>query len=218
MKILHTFILIALAANVHSSTERIVGGVLADPNAIPYQVALLPRKVKSSIPLLCGGSLVSAGAVLTAAHCLKNTEKTFVSIGAHNLTDREKGIYTTWVNASDYRVHPHFNLEYAHNDIALVILRKIVEFSDQIKHVALPSTDESFAGEIGTVSGFGNTCDDCGPSLILKVARNKILENEECSKLLGTIAVPSSTQICTTTAETKSGICRGDSGKNSLRR
>lgn len=60
----------------------------------------------------------------------------------------------------------------------------------------------SLLDEIGTISGYGNTCDDCPASLLLKVAQNKVLPKEVCSKIFGTIALPTATQICVSTAET----------------
>lgn len=216
MKILHSLILLALTGSAYSSTQRIVGGMLAEPHSIPFQVALFPVKVVFTVPLICGGSLVSKTAVLTAAHCLKDTVRTRITIGGYNLTAEEDGIYNTTVESKSYRIHPDFNHRYAYHDIALIILDKTVDFSHQIQKVALPTVAESFADEIGTISGYGNTCDGCRPSLILKIAQNKILTNEACSAILGTIAIPSSTQICASTAETKSGICRGDSGKSEI--
>lgn len=216
MKFLHGFLLAALAAVAQSTSQRIVGGVLAEINSVPYQVALQPRKAKVTIPLICGGSIISETAILTAAHCLKDSVKAYVAIGAYNLTDDEDGVYKAWVNASDYRVHPDFNYAYAYNDIAMLLLRRPVEFSERIRAVALPTTDESYVDEIGTISGYGNTCDDCSASLLLKVAQNKVLQKEVCSKIFGTVALPTATQICVSTAETKSGICRGDSGEVSF--
>lgn len=213
MKILLIFLLVALVSEVYTSNQRIVGGSEVAFDSIPFQVALLPRSNLSTVPLLCGGSLINLSTVLTAAHCLRNTEKTFVIIGAHNLTDVAGNVYRGWVNASNYRIHPQFNHQYAHKDIALVLLNNLVKFTERIQPVELPRHDESFADEIGTVSGYGNYCDICEASIVLKMTHNKILHDEECSKLLGTIAVPSSSQLCTSTVENKSGICRGDSGE-----
>lgn len=49
------------------SQSRIVGGSLAAAGEFPYQVALLRSKADKSI--WCGGSIIDANWILTAAHC-----------------------------------------------------------------------------------------------------------------------------------------------------
>ena len=46
--------------------NHIVGGSDAEPNSIPWQVALLYNGQQS-----CGGSLITSQHVVTAAHCTK---------------------------------------------------------------------------------------------------------------------------------------------------
>lgn len=48
-------------------TGRIVGGQIVTPGTHPYQVGLLLR-INILLTSLCGGSLISTRAVLTAAH------------------------------------------------------------------------------------------------------------------------------------------------------
>lgn len=48
-----------------SNVDRIIGGSLADPGQFPYQIFL-----KTEIAL-CGGSIISADWILTAAHCVE---------------------------------------------------------------------------------------------------------------------------------------------------
>lgn len=49
-------------------TGRIVGGDVVVPHTHPYQAGLLMR-INILFTGLCGGSLISTRAVLTAAHC-----------------------------------------------------------------------------------------------------------------------------------------------------
>lgn len=48
-----------------STVERVVGGEVAQRNGHPYQVALIINNAG-----FCGGSIISADWVLTAAHCV----------------------------------------------------------------------------------------------------------------------------------------------------
>ena len=43
---------------------KIVGGDVMPPNSVPYIV-----NIKRSGSIMCGGSLVSPGYIITAAHC-----------------------------------------------------------------------------------------------------------------------------------------------------
>lgn len=48
---------------------KIVGGENADITDAPYQVALLYGRPGGSYSQSCGGSIMSANVVITAAHC-----------------------------------------------------------------------------------------------------------------------------------------------------
>lgn len=198
------------------SDEKIVGGMIAEPHSIPHQVALFVKKSPTNA-LLCGGSLISEKVVLTAAHCIYSKDSAVVIIGAHNITAKESDVEIRRVNATNYKIHPQFNINYANMDIALIILPTPVIFSDKIQPVQLPSQvfrGESFVDEIGTVSGFGLTCDGCGSSQVLRYTTNRVMKDEECAKSYSYSTIPSETQVCVATSnnEGNSGSCRGDSG------
>lgn len=233
MKIFATFLLLTFAV-AFAEDERIVGGEIAEPHSIPHQVAILIQR-SAKRATFCGGSLLNTKTILTAGHCLKSTKSALVILGAHNLTATETGVERQLVNASNYRIHPHFNIAYANLDIALIFLPTPVIisgeripnsslddshvsfeiFSETIQPVNLPTgflLDESFAGETGTISGFGQFCDACESSQVLRFTENRVLSNDDCSKSFTFSTIPSDTQICLSTAESKSGACRGDCG------
>lgn len=201
-------------SNPKTEIEKIVGGQIAEPHSLPHQVAMIVKQ--DSGATLCGGSLVDDRTILTAGHCLEDSNKALVIIGAHDITaNNETGVYKKLIDRANFRIHPQFNFYKAKLDIALIFLPTPVNFSESIQPVKLPSVflfDESFAGEIGTVSGFGQYCDKCGSSQKLRFTQNRILSNEDCSRSFGYSGIPRDTHICTATSETKSGVCRGDSG------
>merc|ERR1712029_1138945 len=49
--------------------DRMVGGDPADPNSIPWQVALVEGERSKSVQ--CGGTIIAPKFVLTAAHCIE---------------------------------------------------------------------------------------------------------------------------------------------------
>ena len=54
---------------------QIVGGKISTPGAWPWQVAIMCKTCKEQD---CGGTLVSAQHVITAAHCLSINKDTFI--------------------------------------------------------------------------------------------------------------------------------------------
>lgn len=55
---------------VNSVHERIVGGIDAEINEFPWTVGLFTHNRCRGLPV-CGGTLISAQHVLTAAHCIQ---------------------------------------------------------------------------------------------------------------------------------------------------
>lgn len=60
--------------------ERIVGGQESEPGQWPWEVALFIDNA-----WFCGGSLISASFVLTAAHCVEGATYFDIMAGAHNI-------------------------------------------------------------------------------------------------------------------------------------
>lgn len=199
---------------VHSeSNQKIVNGVIASRENFPYQSAILLKLQNQKELSLCGGSVIDTKVILTAGHCLWNVEHVTLILGAFDLLLNETDAIQITLNSEHFKIHPQFNFFYAHMDVGLIIVPEVIEFNKLIQPVALPMNllfDESFAGEIGTVAGYGRYCDSCGSSSVLRYTKNRIISNDECSSFVGLF--PSPTQICVSTAENKSSTCRGDSG------
>ncbi len=66
---------------------RIVGGTSSEPGEFPYLVALTVR-----VPLgaaFCGGTILDARRVLTAAHCMETAQSVTITAGAYNQAEDE---------------------------------------------------------------------------------------------------------------------------------
>ncbi|XP_070504721.1 brachyurin-like [Chironomus tepperi] len=195
------------------SSHKIVNGFIADRENFPYQVALM-LKIKNQEDLsLCGGSIIDSNVILTAGHCLWNVERLVLILGVFDLLVNETDAVQIALNSENFIIHPKFSFFYAYMDVGLITIPEAIKFNRLIQPVSLPTSfmfDESFAGEIGTIAGYGRYCDSCGSSSILRYTKNRIISNDECSTFAGLF--PSSTQLCVSTAVNKSSACRGDSG------
>ncbi|XP_058837317.1 brachyurin-like [Topomyia yanbarensis] len=171
-------------ANSHNNhSQRIVGGQVASSDQIPYQAAILADVEDGSG--LCGGVLISANYVLTAAVCVHGASEGTVILGARNLQDEnEDGQVRIDFTSSDYQVHEGYVEFIFRNNIAVIRLPSPVPVSSRIQPALLPaSTDtRTFAGMLGTVSGFGRTSDGSTSfSDVLRYVYNPILTNADCN-------------------------------------
>jgi hypothetical protein len=119
---------------------------------------------------------------LTAAHCLKNSTKTLVILGAHKLKSgsKDKQLQLT-VHPNNYRIHAGYDPSNDTNDIALLFLPELVKSTKNITHVSLPFKfqKEQFRGYLGSMIGWSERfSDDYSPAL--RYATNRIITNSEC--------------------------------------
>lgn len=130
-----------------TDTEMIVGGKPAKPGAYPFQVRLYDS-MNDDIGF-CGGSIIDKQWVLTAAHCLLDTDSVVVGFGD---VDRTK---TTKIESEKIIVHPDY-VDGKKADIALVKLSKPIPDAPSV-----PFADENATpsllqpGARATVTGWG---------------------------------------------------------------
>ncbi|XP_058407911.1 chymotrypsin-C-like [Diceros bicornis minor] len=117
-------------------SARVVGGETATPHSWPWQVSLQYRYTGGWWHT-CGGTLISSRHVLTAAHCINETQTYRVGLGKQNLAvDDEEG--SLYVSVDTIFVHEDWDSDLIRNDIALIKLADTVELSDTIKVASLP--------------------------------------------------------------------------------
>ncbi|CAH0686236.1 unnamed protein product [Spodoptera exigua] len=198
-------------AEEKASASRIVGGSHSELGQFPYQAGLLADFwIGQGV---CGGSLISANRVLTAAHCwfdgIDQAYRFTVVLGSVRLFSGGQRF-----TSSNVIMHWGWNPNLIRNDIAVIRLGSDVSFSDIIAPIAIPSgglINESFDGEVAVASGFGRTSDNVGVSV------NQVLSHVELSVISNAICRASfplyiqDSNICTSGANGKS-TCRGDSG------
>lgn len=138
-----------------SVSPRIIGGYEATPGEWPWMTALVERGEEAYLGQFCGGSLIDAQWVVTAAHCVENKRagQIDVVINRHNLTseDGERIAVTRILK------HRNYDPETLDSDIALLLLAS--PSSQQAVAILPPRDPEQLALPFteATILGWGDT-------------------------------------------------------------
>jgi hypothetical protein len=141
---------------------------------------------------------------------LKDRDSVEVFVGAHRLHDRrEKTRQSQTVDESALFPHPVWAPGKGH-DVGIIKLPEPFELNDDVALIKLPYglEDETFDGEIGKITGWGEIDDQKDPVEQLRAVDNPIISNHECRK--NHVKVDSG-NLC---LSSKGGrrTCSGDSG------
>lgn len=190
----------ALADRPSLSSSRIVGGSSARPNQFPHQVALL-----RSGSLTCGGSLIRANWVLTAAHCVISGNQvippSILSVLAGTIYLNQGG-----VRRNVRRIISHERYGNFQNDIALLELAQGFQLSSSIATIALRRSTVP-AGSTVTISGWGRLYNGGPVPTVLQYNRATALASRSCEQETGF-----RTGLICLKSPVNNGACNGDSG------
>lgn len=131
-----------------AASLRIINGNPAAEKDFPWHVSIIGKTESGSLQL-CGGSLIAADWVLTAAHCVIGYIESqiffngfsyvlYLSIFNCRMVSMELGFGTNFIrepkislNVTEYIIHPEYDRSKRHHDLALIPLPKALEESGE---------------------------------------------------------------------------------------
>lgn len=195
--------------------RRIVGGTEAAIGEFPWQVALL--RSFSATQQFCGGSLVGAQHVVTAAHCTngKSARSITVLIGETNFALGSE--YTLRLRVLRINQHPLYRGQTTEHDLSVLLLERPVDLYTypNIKPVCLPNTVgyKNYVSQTAVVTGWGTV----GSGLSLTATLHRVNVNiygsygntRQCGLVAGYMTPD---MMCAGAIEGGRDSCQGDSG------
>jgi len=214
----------------------IVNGTEAEKHEFKFMVALTRNKTQ-----FCGGSLISANHILTAAHCVqwikdkKKMNTLQAHIGDHNIKSEEDGPHQIR-NISKVVTHAQFQLSTMEPDVAILFLDEPVEFDDSVQSVLLPNAakdldlkivgyDYDYAyydhddhddiglnvGEKAIAIGWGRLASGGEAPEVLHKVEVDVLSNKDCKESYSDGKIPIAENMLCAASPYKDA-CQGDSG------
>ncbi|XP_053982344.1 trypsin-1-like [Hylaeus volcanicus] len=202
----------------HSLKPRITDSNDAELGEFPYLVSVqLGFPPLRSYSHVCGGAIVNASYVLTAAHCVPKYGKLRVVAGKYYLNRHEQS--EVIVDVVNTVIHSQYHRDSGENDLALLKLEYPLKFNNFVSAVALPEPETELSGE-AVLSGWGSTSKLPLPiySNVVHKAVVPILENADCLQeltkdhLIGKVPQLFDSEVCTGVAGKEVSACIGDAG------
>jgi secreted trypsin-like serine protease len=203
---------------------RIVGGQPVPDGTYPFQAALLSQRSGSTDydRQFCGGTLIAADRVLTAAHCVRGLGllglwNLRVVVGRTVLTSTQG----QKVNVASLYVHPQYDPRTSANDVAILRLKTPVTGIEPIALVPVGDSALEQPGATATVSGWGNTVPQPpagGGNVVqpdrMHAASVPLVSDASCAAAYddgaGGFTFVAETMVCA--GQTGLDTCQGDSG------
>ncbi|GFT83460.1 proclotting enzyme [Nephila pilipes] len=191
----------------HSANTRIVGGIMSSPHEWTWMVALLRRN-----RFFCGGVIINDWYILTAAHCVLGVRVKDLKVRLGEYNFNEKHSHQQDIPVAEIKRHALFITLTFQHDIALLKLRRQVEYTKFIGSICLPNPGRgSFSDINATVVGWGTVSFGGKASAVLRQVTIPVWDNDDCDKVYSFERINESF-LCAGSPENGEDACQGDSG------
>jgi trypsin len=170
--------------------NRIVGGIQTVIERFPY-IGSLQRSGWH----ICGGNILSERVILTAAHCVVNSNPSSFTFRVGSSFHATGGDV---IPVQSIVVHPSYNSATIDFDYAVLTLSASITFDEYRQPIALPEQSEKIDdNRCSITSGWGNTLNVNHTREQLRFVSKPIVNNQECSRLYGAInALVTDRMVC----------------------
>ncbi|XP_048002199.1 serine protease filzig [Leguminivora glycinivorella] len=196
---------------------RIVGGKNAYQGEWPWQVLVrestwLGLFTKNK----CGGVLITARFVTTAAHCQPGFLASLVAVfGENDISLDLEPRKPVSRNVRRVIVHRQYDAATFENDLALLELESPIKFDAHIVPICMPPDESDFTGRMATVTGWGRLKYGGAVPAVLQEVQVPVIENNVCQEMFQTAGHSKkilSSFLCAGYANGQKDSCEGDSG------
>ncbi|NWU30126.1 PRS55 protease, partial [Dyaphorophyia castanea] len=186
-------------------------GAHVEPGEFPWHVS-----IQSHGKHICGGTVISALWILTAAHCFAEELPADLTVAVGGVDLR---LPLEEHSPDSLILHEEFNRTSLQNDIALILLSNPIEFSTEKIPVCLPFMSDMDTWQHCWAAGWENTSaaslillfSSAAASHVLQKTRMKLIRREKCLEqiphLVGSVMCAEMEQ-----GEGGEGGCQVDSG------
>ncbi|OCT95801.1 chymotrypsin-like elastase family member 1 [Xenopus laevis] len=191
--------------------QRVIGGSEVARNSWKWQISLQYLSGGSWYHT-CGGSLIRANRVLTAAHCVDMVTSYRVVVGDHNIYQNDGT--EQYISVSKIVQHANWNRNNvaAGYDIAVLHLSSSAALNAYVQLAQLPSDGAVLANNYACIiTGWGKTSNNGSVASVLQQAPLPVVAHATCSTSSYWGSTVKSTMVCAGGDGVRSG-CQGDSG------
>lgn len=193
---------------------RIVGGEVAEMNEFPWQVSLRSLGAVGATHF-CGGSIIDANWVVTAAHCCSGQSSLTMHVVAGGIELNTNEGVEQRADVDEIIMHPDYSSSRLTNDICLLKLSQSLEWTDAVKPTTLPEqNEETDEGTDVIVTGWGTLSSGAIslPNKLHKVTV-PVISDENCGQDYAESGYDiADSMICAGLPQGGKDSCQGDSG------
>ncbi|MET7779764.1 MULTISPECIES: S1 family peptidase [Streptomyces] len=187
-----------------AAPQPIVGGTTTTTTAYPFMMQI----TDASQNQFCGGTLVAANKVVTAAHCMVGETTSSVRvIGGRTYLNGTNG---TVSKVSKIWINPDYTDATNGDDVAVLTLSTSMSYTPA-SYVASTDTGVYATGATARIIGWGTTSESGSSSNQLRTATVPIVSNSSCAGSYGSDFVASD-MVCAGYTNGGTDTCQGDSG------
>ncbi|MBY8340625.1 serine protease [Streptomyces spinosirectus] len=192
------------APSAAAAPQPIVGGTTTTTTAYPFVMQI----TDASQNQFCGGTLVSATKVVTAAHCMAGESPSGVRVvGGRTYLNGTNG---TVGKVSNIWVNPDYTDATNGDDVAVLTLSSPMPYTPA-SYVRSSDTSVYASGTSARILGWGTTSENGSSSNQLRTATVPIVADSSCQNSYGSDFVQSD-MVCAGYSSGGVDTCQGDSG------